>query len=105
MQLLLSELQPLSAWRRRLRDWRLRSRHECGLLSRQIRREILMELRGIKVSETVCRLLYRTRLAEITRKALSVVSLILASVRHMGCNVDQSNNQRIRPGFSNHRPP
>src|SRR5439155_3683147 len=43
----------------------LRSRHESRLLRRQVRCEILMKLRGVEVSETICRLLYRIRLAEV----------------------------------------
>src|SRR6266550_1991042 len=66
----------------------LRSRHESSLLRRQIGGEVLMKLRGVEVSETVCRLLYRRRLAEVAREALSVVSLILSSVRHMGRDVN-----------------
>ena len=54
----------------------LRSRHEVGLLRRKIRCKVLMKLRGVEIGETVC-FLYRTRLAEITREALSVVWLIL----------------------------
>src|SRR3984893_16118970 len=50
----------------------LRSRHESGLLRRQIGCKVLMKLRGVEIGETVC-FLYRTRLAEITREALSVV--------------------------------
>src|SRR6266487_6620016 len=49
----------------------LRSRHESGLLRRQVGCEVLMKLCGVEVSETVCRLLYRSRLAEIAREALS----------------------------------
>src|SRR6266568_2546437 len=41
----------------------LRSRHESGLLSRQVGCEVLMKMRGVKVSETVSRLLYRMSLA------------------------------------------
>ena len=61
-----------------------------------------MKLCGIKVSETVCRLLYRTRLAEVTWKALSVVSLILSSIRHVGCDVHQAGNRRVSPSFSDY---
>src|SRR5260370_3597034 len=43
----------------------LRARHESGLLGRQVGCEVLMKLCGVEVSETVCRLLYRTRLAEV----------------------------------------
>src|SRR2546423_6479401 len=64
-----------------------------------------MKLGGIKVSEPVSSLLYRGRLAEVTWESFSIVSLILPRIRHMGRDVDQSNNQRIRPGFGNHRPP
>src|ERR1700694_1604030 len=58
----------------------LRSRHECGLCGRQVGCEVLMKLRGVKVSKTVRCLLDRVRLAEVTREALSVISLILSSV-------------------------
>src|ERR1700710_2950517 len=80
----------------------LRSRHEGGLLSRQVGCEVLMKLRGIEVSETVCRLLYRSRLAQVTWEALSVVSLILSSIWHVGRDVDQTGNGWIRPRFSNY---
>src|SRR5881275_2539974 len=40
----------------------LRSRHESGLLHRQIGCKVLMELGGIEVRETICSLLDRTRL-------------------------------------------
>ena len=33
---------------------RLRSRHESGLLRRQVSGEVLMKLRGVEVSETQC---------------------------------------------------
>src|SRR5712671_3648322 len=67
----------------------LRLRHESGLLSRQIGCEVLMKLRGIKVSKSIRRLLDRTRLAEVTRESFSVVSLILASIRHVSRDVHQ----------------
>src|SRR5258708_30804621 len=51
----------------------LRSRHESCLLRRQINCKVLMKLRGIEVRETISRPLYRTRLADITWEALSVV--------------------------------
>jgi hypothetical protein len=79
----------------------LRSRHESGLLSGQVSCEVLMKPRRVEVSETVCRLLYRTRLAEVTGKALSVVSLILPGVWHVGCDVHQTGYRWIRPGFGN----
>jgi hypothetical protein len=44
----------------------LRSRHESSLLTRYVGGEVLMKLCGIEVSETVSRLLYRSRLAEVT---------------------------------------
>ena len=83
----------------------LRSRHESGLLSRQVGCEVLMKLRGIEVSETVCRLLYRSRLAEVTWEALSVVSLTLSSIWHVGRDVDQTDNQWMSPRFSNYGSP
>src|SRR5258705_3756765 len=58
----------------------LRSRHESSLLRREIGCEILVKLRGVEVRETVGRRLYRTRPAEVTWEALSVVSLILSSI-------------------------
>src|ERR1700682_3044045 len=64
-----------------------------------------MKLRGVEVSETVCRLLNRSRLAEVTGEALSVVSLILASIWHVGRDIHQSGNRWIRPGFSNYGSP
>src|SRR6185295_19613226 len=78
----------------------LGSRHEGGLLSRQVGCEVLMKLRGVKVCETICRLLYRGGFAEVTWEAFSDVSLILAGIWHVGRNVDQAGNRWIRPGFS-----
>src|ERR1700761_2825423 len=46
----------------------LRSRHESGLLHREIGCKVLMELVWIEVREAICCLLYRTRLAEVTGK-------------------------------------
>ena len=43
----------------------LRSRHESGLLRREVGCEVLMKLRGVEVRETVCGLPYSSRLAEI----------------------------------------
>ena len=81
----------------------MRSRHESGLLSRQVGCEVLMKLRGIEVSETVCRLLYRSRLAEVTWESLSIVSLILSGIWHVGRDIDQTDNRWIRPRFGNYR--
>ena len=64
-----------------------------------------MKLGRINVRETICRLLYRTRLAEVTRKALSVVCFFLASVWHVRCNVHQSDNRWIRARFRNYGSP
>src|ERR1700716_2249930 len=83
----------------------LRSCHESGLLRRQVGCEVLMKLRGVEIGETVCRFLYRSRLAEITWEALSVVSFILSRIWHVGRDVDQSGNRRIRPGFGNYGSP
>src|SRR5438477_6324126 len=80
----------------------LRERHESGLLSRQVGCEVLMKLRGVEISETVCSLLYSSRLAEVTWEALSVVSLVFSSVRHVGRDVDKTGNRWIRPGFGNY---
>src|SRR5713226_5194841 len=65
----------------------LRSRHESGLLRGEVGCEVLMKLRGVEVSETVCRLLDRARFAEVTWETLSVIRLILSSVRHVGRDV------------------
>src|ERR1022692_583419 len=83
----------------------LRARHESSLLSRQVSCKVLMKLRRVKVSETVRCLLYRGRLAEVTREALSVVSLILSRIRHVGCDVHQTGNRWIRPRFGNYGSP
>ena len=58
-----------------------------------------MKLRGIQVCETVCRLLYRSRRAEVTWETLSIVGLILSRIWHVGRDVDQSDNGRIRSRF------
>src|SRR5437879_5044551 len=55
----------------------LRSRHQSGLLRRQISCEVLIKLRGIEVSKTVRCFLYRSRLAEVAWESFSVVSFIL----------------------------
>src|SRR5205809_7213134 len=68
----------------------LRLRHESGLLSRQIGGEVLMKLRGVEVGETVCRFLYRSRLAEVTWEALSIVGFILSRIRLVGREVEPS---------------
>src|SRR6266851_5629994 len=83
----------------------LRPRHESGLLRRQVGCEVLMKLRGVEVSETVCRLFYRTRLAEVTRETLSVVSFIFSSIWHMGSDVHQTGDRWIRPRLGNYRSP
>src|SRR5580658_205759 len=70
----------------------LRSCHESGLHSSQIGRKVLMKLGGVEVRESICRPLYRIRLAEITWEALSVVGLVLSSVGHVRCNVHQPGN-------------
>jgi hypothetical protein len=64
-----------------------------------------MKLRGVEVSETVCRLLHRTRLAEVTREALSVVGLVLSSVWHVRRDVHQTGNRWIRARFRNYGSP
>src|SRR6267143_7291103 len=81
------------------------ARHESGLVRRQVGCEVLMKLRGVEVSETVCRLLYRVRLAEVTGEALSVVSLILSSIWHVGSDVHQTGYRWIRPRLGNYRSP
>src|SRR5262249_31857990 len=67
--------------------------------------EVCMKLRGVEVSEAVWRRLYRIGLAKITRKALSVVSLTLSSIWHVGRDVDQSDNRGMCPRFSNNGSP
>src|ERR1700678_3019169 len=81
----------------------LRSRHEGGLLCRKVGCEILMELRRVEISETICRFLYRSRLAKVAWETLSVVRLILASVWHVGGDINQSDDRWIRSGFGNYR--
>src|ERR1017187_3994565 len=63
-----------------------------------------MKLGRVEVSEAVCGLFYRTRLGEVTWEALSVVSLILPGVWHVGCDVYQTDNRWIRPGLGNAGP-
>src|SRR5271155_5339703 len=79
----------------------LRSCHKSSLFSRQVSGEVLMKLRRVKISETVCCLLYCSRLAQVTWEALSVICLILSRVWHVGRHIDQSGNRGVRPGFSN----
>src|SRR6266446_8107461 len=64
-----------------------------------------MKLRGVEVSEAVCRLLYRTRLAEITWEALTVVRFVFSSVWHVGRDVHQTGNRWIRARFRNYGSP
>jgi hypothetical protein len=45
---------------------------------------------------------YRSRLAEVNGEALSVISLILFSIWHVGRDIHQSRNRWIRPGLSNY---
>src|SRR5205085_6476397 len=47
-------------------------------------------------------LLYRSRLAQATWESLSVVRFILSSIWHVGRDIDQTGNRRMRPGFSNY---
>jgi hypothetical protein len=54
--------------------------------------KVLMKLRGVEVRETVCGLLYGTRLGEIAREALPVVSFVFPGVWHVRCHVNQSDN-------------
>src|SRR5260370_2579321 len=61
-----------------------------------------MKLRGVEISETVSRFLYCIGFAEVTWKSFSVVSLIFSRIRHVGPDVNQSSDRRIRPGFSNY---
>src|SRR5712671_5057769 len=61
-----------------------------------------MKLCGVEVSETVCRLFYRARFAEVTWEAFSVVSLILPRIWHVGRDVDQSGNRWIRSRFGDY---
>src|ERR1700745_3803272 len=64
-----------------------------------------MELGWIEVREAICCLLYRTRLAEVTREALSVVRFVLSSVWHVRCNIHQSHNRWICARFRNYGSP
>src|SRR5437899_1867165 len=69
--------------------------HEIGLRGGQIGSKVLMELRGIQVSETVGRFLDHGGLAEIAWESLSVLSLALSRVRHVGRDVYQADNNRV----------
>src|SRR6202041_667316 len=53
-------------------------------------------LRRIDIGETIRRFLYGARFGEVTRKALSVVGLFLAGIRHVGCDIYQTYNRWIR---------
>src|ERR1700688_3760184 len=64
-----------------------------------------MKFCGVQIRETVGRLLYCTRLAEVAREALSIVSLILSSVWHVRRDVHQSGNGRIGSRFRNYGSP
>src|ERR1700730_4876161 len=66
--------------------------HKSGLLRRQVSCEVHVKLRWIEVRETVGGLLYRTRLAEITWEALSVISFVLSSIGHVGRDVHQTSD-------------
>src|ERR1700688_2464903 len=83
----------------------LGSRHESGLLRGEVGCEVRLKLRRIEVSETICRLLYRTRLAEIAWEALAVVRLVLSGVWHVGRDVHQTGNRWIRPCFGDYGSP
>ena len=61
--------------------------------------------RNFDLVETVCRSLNRTRLAEVTGEALSVVSLILSNIRHVGRDIHQANNRWIRARLRNYGSP
>src|SRR6266566_3317278 len=62
-----------------------------------------MKLPWVEVSGAVCRLLCRLRLAEVAWEVLSIVSLILSSMWHVGCDVHQSGNRWIRSSFVSER--
>src|ERR1700733_9341568 len=64
-----------------------------------------MKLRRVDIGEAVGRFLDRTGLAEVTRKALTVLRLFLSGIRHVRCNVHQSGNRRIRSRFRNYGSP
>src|SRR5205807_10153080 len=75
------------------------------LRSRRVGCEVLMKQRGIEVRQPACRLLYRSRLAQVGWEARSVGGLILSSIWHVGANVDQAGNRWIGPGFGNYGSP
>src|SRR6202140_1794176 len=79
----------------------LRLRHESSLFCRKVGREVLMKLRRVEISETVRRLLYRSRLAEVTWETLSIVGLILSSVWHVGSDIYQPGTRWSPSGFGN----
>src|SRR4029077_11193115 len=61
-----------------------------------------MKLRRVDIRETVGRFLYGARLSEVARKALSVLRLFLAGIRHMGRDIYQANNRWICARFRNY---
>jgi hypothetical protein len=64
-----------------------------------------MKLSGIEVGETVCGLLYCTRLAEVAWEALAVVRLVLPSVWHVGRDIHQTSDGQARTGFGDYGSP
>jgi hypothetical protein len=83
----------------------LRSHHESGPLSRHVGCEVLMKLSRIEVGETICGVLYCTRLAEVAWEALAVVRLVLSSVWHVGRDIHQTSDGQARTGFGDYGSP
>ena len=77
----------------------LRAGHEGGLLGRQVGCEILVELGGVQVIETVGGLFDRGGFAEVAGEAFSVIGLVLPGIRHVRGDIHQAGHRWIRPGF------
>ena len=61
-----------------------------------------MKLRWVKVRETVRRLLDCAGLVEVTWETLSIIRLVLSSIRHVSCDVYQADYRRVRSSLSNY---
>ena len=60
-----------------------------------------MESLGVEVKKTINCFLDRARLAEVTRKSLAVFRLTLTDIWHVGRDIHQSGNGRVRARFRN----
>src|SRR5580700_7155097 len=64
-----------------------------------------MKLSRIDIRETVRSFLYGARFGQVAWETLSVVSLVLSSIRHVRRDVHQADHRWIRAGFCNYGSP